>query len=359
MSRPEPRPHDLYLAREHGNIRDLVRESSLPVWLVTLRERRLIEVSDALASMFGTDREQLLQREVTELVVDQAAARSRIALLASGELDSYRVRGLAYRRADGETFLVDVCLSACSDDEPRRLAVGVVLPASEGTGTLGMPANPGTSHAVVLGTVDEHWRIDRISVDVEQLLGYPVSDVVGQSISVLVQPDDLPNLLTVISQGLQGQGGATMRLHVRRADGRSQLCRAQIAPLAGVRAPGFGFALAAEDPRVPDVATRAWELEGHLQRIAREIAASGVLAGLLSTPAATSVPAMAGLSARELEIVSGLVAGERVQMIAKRMFLSQSTVRNHLTSVYRKLGVRSQQELLTLLRSDLTTDPYP
>jgi DNA-binding CsgD family transcriptional regulator len=46
-------------------------------------------------------------------------------------------------------------------------------------------------------------------------------------------------------------------------------------------------------------------------------------------------------------------------MIAKRMYLSQSTVRNHLTSVYRKLGVRSQQELLTLLRSDLTTDPYP
>ena len=39
-------------------------------------------------------------------------------------------------------------------------------------------------------------------------------------------------------------------------------------------------------------------------------------------------------------------------MIAQELFLSQSTVRNHLTSVYRKLGVRSQQELLSVLRAD-------
>jgi DNA-binding NarL/FixJ family response regulator len=62
------------------------------------------------------------------------------------------------------------------------------------------------------------------------------------------------------------------------------------------------------------------------------------------------MPAMASLSWRELEIVTGLLAGERVPMIAGRLHLSQSTVRNHLTSVYRKLGVNSQQELLTVLR---------
>jgi DNA-binding CsgD family transcriptional regulator len=32
------------------------------------------------------------------------------------------------------------------------------------------------------------------------------------------------------------------------------------------------------------------------------------------------------------------------------MFLSPSTVRNHLSSVFRKLGVGSQQELISLLR---------
>ena len=37
--------------------------------------------------------------------------------------------------------------------------------------------------------------------------------------------------------------------------------------------------------------------------------------------------------------------------IARSMYLSQSTVRNHLTAVYRKFGVHSQRELLELLTS--------
>jgi DNA-binding CsgD family transcriptional regulator len=36
-------------------------------------------------------------------------------------------------------------------------------------------------------------------------------------------------------------------------------------------------------------------------------------------------------------------------MIARALFLSESTVRNHLTSVYRKFGVGSQHELLSRL----------
>jgi DNA-binding NarL/FixJ family response regulator len=58
------------------------------------------------------------------------------------------------------------------------------------------------------------------------------------------------------------------------------------------------------------------------------------------------------LSSRQWEIVARLRRGERVPQIARAMYLSQSTVRNHLTAVFRKFGVHSQSELLTLLRSD-------
>jgi DNA-binding CsgD family transcriptional regulator len=67
-------------------------------------------------------------------------------------------------------------------------------------------------------------------------------------------------------------------------------------------------------------------------------------------PDAHAVPALARLSARELEIATRLLAGDRVPLVARSLFLSESTVRNHLTSVYRKLGISSQQELLNLLR---------
>jgi DNA-binding CsgD family transcriptional regulator len=56
------------------------------------------------------------------------------------------------------------------------------------------------------------------------------------------------------------------------------------------------------------------------------------------------------LSRREHDIVGLLLRGDRVPSIAEQLWLTRGTVRNHLNSVYRKLGVQSQQELIVLLR---------
>jgi DNA-binding CsgD family transcriptional regulator len=49
------------------------------------------------------------------------------------------------------------------------------------------------------------------------------------------------------------------------------------------------------------------------------------------------------------------LVGVRVPAHAQRLFVSQSTVRNQLSSVFRKIGVGSQQELIALLREKLTS----
>jgi DNA-binding CsgD family transcriptional regulator len=59
---------------------------------------------------------------------------------------------------------------------------------------------------------------------------------------------------------------------------------------------------------------------------------------------------LGGLSSRELEIVLRLMTGDRVSAIAPLLFLSEGTVRNHLSSVFGKLGVKNQHELIALLR---------
>lgn len=61
-------------------------------------------------------------------------------------------------------------------------------------------------------------------------------------------------------------------------------------------------------------------------------------------------PDLALLSAREREIVEHLLDHKRAPAIAKALFISPHTVRNHLKSVFAKLGVGSQQELLDRLR---------
>ena len=52
------------------------------------------------------------------------------------------------------------------------------------------------------------------------------------------------------------------------------------------------------------------------------------------------------LSPREREVMLSLISGNRVATIARDLFISQFTVRNHLKSIFGKLNVRSQVELL-------------
>jgi PAS domain S-box-containing protein len=347
MNRPQV--HSAGMEASDADIAVLVRRSSLPVFLVQLDDRRILEVSDQFAAMYGVARDQLLGRDGTELAVDSGKARSRLGLLASGELDSYRVHGRAHRRHDGSEFVVDTCLQAVTGSVPRRLAVGVFLPPGEPSWTsCGDHTNPPTS---ALGTVADDLSIDRISADIEQIIGRSAASVVGQPFSTLIEDSDWPSLLIAIGHGLHSGGGSTSRVHLRLVDGKKRVARMLITPLAPDSST-FAFALTLLSEPADAIAARAWELEGHLRRIAGEVAASGVLSSLTAVPTAAEVPAMAGLTSRELEIVTRILAGDRVPMIAQRMFLSQSTIRNHLTAVYRKLGVRSQQDLISLLRSN-------
>ena len=59
------------------------------------------------------------------------------------------------------------------------------------------------------------------------------------------------------------------------------------------------------------------------------------------------------LSPRETEILRVFLDGNGVGQIAGKCFISEHTVRNHLKSIYRKLGVRSQMELYRRFRARL------
>ena len=58
------------------------------------------------------------------------------------------------------------------------------------------------------------------------------------------------------------------------------------------------------------------------------------------------------LSAREKQILGLVVMGLMNSEIAARLFLAESTVKSHLSSAFRKLGVRSRTEA-----SELILDP--
>ena len=65
---------------------------------------------------------------------------------------------------------------------------------------------------------------------------------------------------------------------------------------------------------------------------------------------------LSGLSGREAEVLRLLLSNYRVRAIGEALFISPHTVRNHLKSIYRKVGIRSQTELIARMRAQAVDD---
>ncbi|HEV3187879.1 MAG TPA: MEDS domain-containing protein [Acidimicrobiales bacterium] len=109
------------------------------------------------------------------------------------------------------------------------------------------------------------------------------------------------------------------------------------------------------DAKRGQVELRAWpervaNLERRLWRIAREFEGADMFSAVNNVPDPYSLPGVDELSPRQWEVLTRLLHGERVPRIAEDLFLSQSTIRNHLADIFKKLGVHSQEELLDLFR---------
>jgi DNA-binding CsgD family transcriptional regulator len=102
------------------------------------------------------------------------------------------------------------------------------------------------------------------------------------------------------------------------------------------------------------------EVQTVLRRIGVELERLGISPSTLppsSRPRAC--PELDSLSPRESEVVKLLMEGHRVSTIARALFISPHTVRNHLQAAYRKSGVKSQVELIEMLKGAASPSPAP
>lgn len=104
-----------------------------------------------------------------------------------------------------------------------------------------------------------------------------------------------------------------------------------------LKAGAHGFVTKSSEPE---------ELVAALRRVAagETGVCSADIAGSAETPAAQ--PPHMALSAREFDVLRGLVEGLGVEQIAERLHLSSKTVSNHQTQIRQRLGVANAVELL-------------
>jgi DNA-binding CsgD family transcriptional regulator len=264
-----------------------------------------------------------------------------------GRLDSVRGRR-RFHRPDGSTIEVESVGWAIRSRGGPDLAFWVTRDGTTPSAQVLTAWAPGPATLDLVGarvTLDDHWQLARVSTSTGLLLGRPAAELGATSIIELTHPDDQVALLSAFARAT-GDTAVGVRVRLRHHDRSWRTTHAAPTVMEGDGSSVFALDLAIDEEGAAS-GNELGRLAGHLRRIATQIESAG---GLVETADPLGLPIMTELSPRQWEVVSRLVRGERVATIAAEMFLSQSTVRNHLSAIFRKVGVHSQQELLALWR---------
>ena len=177
-------------------------------------------------------------------------------------------------------------IAACADLRPDVVLMDVRMPVLDGISATRSIVSDGTAGAVVILTTfdDEEYLLDAVQAGA---LGFLLKDA-G------------PDLIA-----------------------------------AGVRAAHTG------DTLIAPSMTRAL-LENRLLGARSGGAGGGAAGSTAPAPPAEHAPALASLSAREREVLTALVRGASNAQIAKDLWISEATVKTHISSVLGKVGAASR-----------------
>jgi DNA-binding CsgD family transcriptional regulator len=318
---------------------DVVAGCPMPALLLAVPSEQIVAASPVAERLLSPDGGPVIGRSLEDFTVDEPTGA--LELLWAGRLDGYEVRRRVLHA--GTPVPITVWVRAVHGRVNRRFALALLLPDPGLPGGT-LPRPDGLRAEAVVGSTDAHVIVDRISADVRALLGQDPMDVIGQSLFRLVHPDDVTAVLCALGQSSDTGLGASLAVRVQMAGSGVHRCQLVMLPMVPV--PSVAFALLDEESP-SDASVSALGMRQALWQFDR-----GLRSATTSRSAARNraVPGLSRLSGRELEIVTRLMDGDRVPAIAESLFLSPSTVRNHLSAVFRKLRVQSQQELIRLLR---------
>jgi PAS domain S-box-containing protein len=329
-----------------------VASSPLPLIVISLPDERVQMANPAAAEFFGMSTSELLGHNLNELLdpTDSGKAVEALSALMSGSIEAYRSRGTYVGRhgpMDASIWVRGI---------PRRtgsMALVLILPANyEGQFAPSSRAAMGPLAVdLALGTTDEAGRIVTVQRSNLKVLGKH-RDRSGQNsyLSSQVHPDDQLFLRTAFRQFKDDPHDVVLALRVSHEELGWVTAQCHLFATGDDRlGEPIGFVLT-EATKGTSTRGRIAQLEQHLARIASEAQAAGLTARSMNPEDERAPTDLSLLTPRQRDIVNRLLDGARVPSIAASLFISTSTVRNHLSGVYRTLGVHSQAALIELLR---------
>jgi DNA-binding CsgD family transcriptional regulator len=324
---------------------DILQASSAPALVLHMPSERIVAASPAAAHLLDPDDGVVVGRLLEDFTTDRPALGPD--LFAGGHLNGFETARVL-RRSGGGDVSVRMWVRTF-DHQPSSRLVLVVLIADHRLPLQGPARAAESDAAAVVGTADAALMIERISNDAETLFGRPVSELLAHSLLSLVVQADVSSCLAALSEATATHHGVTLYLDVRppHADANPTGCEVLILPLQPSPSCAFVFLPTPAGMSREDISA---DFPAMLLRLVRGTQVAQLARTGISGFTDADVPGLSRLTTRELEIVTRVVDGDRAPAIAAELYLSQSTVRNHLGSVFAKLGVSSQQQLLRLFR---------
>jgi DNA-binding CsgD family transcriptional regulator len=318
-------------------------DSPHPALVLEVPSERIVAASPSAVRLLDPDGGIVTGHLLEEFTSDRPL--HGFGLFAGGRINGFETSRVL-RRADGPDVKVRMWIRLF-DGQPSSEYVVAVLIADPPTGD-DVSQSGWQDASAVVGSANAALVIERISSDAEGLFNVAVSDLLGTSLLSLVTQDDVPALLLAFSEASAAQNGITVHVRVRSGSQAPALsCDVIILPLQPAPSCAFVFLPIPEGQSADPVSDA---LSAILLRLGRGATAAQLARGIVRVLSERKVPGVERLTTRELEIVTRLLQGDRAPAIAVQLFVSQSTVRNHLASVFAKLGVASQQQLLDLFR---------
>lgn len=203
--------------------------------------------------------------------------------------------------------------------------------------------------------VDADWRLRLIEPPLSTW-GVERDRVEGRSVLPNVDPADWPTLLAAADLVRSGQSpSAVTRVHYRvtTPEPGHYSTECEITREAGL--PDGWLIL---NNRLIGTGGRAVPVADRLRAItlaALNEDVSGVQSSHSAQTLAGVVAEQHGFTPREREILALIIDGGRVSTIAKSLHLSEGTVRNYLSAIFHKVGVRNQAALIEFARTVSTS----
>ena len=293
---------------------------ALPHALIEVEHLRFAAVNHAFAQLVDRDRLTLLGAYLERFAPTNAKRTRALDAMVAGWVADYREE-VTLPLDDGTALVATMTVTGMRDGDN---AVAFLLASFEShgiTATFDSGARPEL-------VVDRRFTIRLARDDFATSLGSSTEDVVGLALTAMIHPDDLQAFTNIAAHIREGRVlEATIRVRVAGGDKEYHTWETVITP-GRHRSTDLWFAApittaSHDDPEIAGTEMDSvycfdWNL----------------------------------LSPREHEVLALVAQGLRVPSIARELFVHPGTVRNHLSAIFKKVGVTSQHELAERLQQD-------